>query len=159
MMYPFSLCTWKQGCHTRSVNQQHGSYYWPIGYLLDTVAKGLPPGLQAVTATAMLCQTTEETVMSHPLTVPQSMEAFLSSHHTHPASRLTSRETVLFSPNITPTGIINLIQPACTQKNQRSMTKRMTVLLWLTIFYLLGLSFEKAQWIILILYCSLMVPI
>lgn len=54
---------------------------------------------------AVLCQTTEDTVMSHPLTafVPHSLEALLNSYHTQhrSAGQLTSTEIFFLSLNTT----------------------------------------------------------
>ena len=69
------------------------------------MASGLPPRLRAVTATAMMCGTTGEIVLSHPVTVfaPRFVEALLNSPHAqhYSASRLTSHKIVLLSPNKT----------------------------------------------------------
>lgn len=72
---------------------------------LDAVAGGLPPRLWAATATAIMCGTTGEIVLSHPVTVfaPRFVEALLNSPHAqhYSASRLTSHKIVLLSPNKT----------------------------------------------------------
>ena len=82
-----------------------------------------------VTATVVLRQTTEETVMSH-LTIfaPHSVQALLNSHHTqhYSTSRLTSHEIILLSPNITIHR--SLTQLPCCWRNQVSKMKNMIVL-------------------------------
>lgn len=50
---------------------------------LDSVVKGLPPCMWAISAGALLYKDTEEIVMGSPLTsdVPHSVESVLNSHH------------------------------------------------------------------------------
>lgn len=84
------------------LTQQPRGYYQPIGYDSQqqaSVAKGLHPRLQAVTATAMLCQTTED---SHG---PPSQSLFpilwkpsLSSPFCGSLSKLSSHTTLFNKP-------------------------------------------------------------
>ena len=101
------------------VTQKHEGRHRPIGYYsqqLDSVAKGLPPCMRAISVTAHLCKTTEEILMGSPLTiyVPHSVKSLLNSHHTqhYSVSRLASYEVLLFSaPNIT-LALCNNLTPA-----------------------------------------------
>lgn len=90
------------------LTQKHGGRHQPIGYYsqqLDSVAKGPPPCMRAISAAALLCKTTEEIVMGFPLTiyVPHSVKSLLNSHHTqhYSVSRLASYEVLLPSAPIT----------------------------------------------------------
>lgn len=89
------------------LTQQHGSQRRPIGYhsqQLDPVAKGLPPCMRAIAATANLPQHVEKTIVGSLLTlhVPHSVEALLTIFSNHKiqhlsASRLTSCEVLSLS--------------------------------------------------------------
>lgn len=66
------------------LTQQHGSQHRPIGYhsqQLDLEAKGLPPCMRAIAATANLLQHVEKIIMGSLLTlyVPHSVEASLNN--------------------------------------------------------------------------------
>ena len=70
---------------------------------LDSVVKGLPPCMWAISARALLYKDTEEIVMGSPLTsdVPHSVESLLNFHHIqhHSVCHLTSYEVLFSAPN------------------------------------------------------------
>lgn len=72
--------------------------------------------MRAITATAVLIKTTEETVMETPFTifVPHFVEALLNSYHTqhYLVSRLASYEVLLLSASHITNSRCNDLKPA-----------------------------------------------
>lgn len=91
------------------LTQRHGDRHQPTGYhsqQLDSVVKGLPPFMRALSTTALLCEAREELIMGSPLTthVPHSVEMLLNSQYAqyHAVSQLSSYKVLLLSlPTIT----------------------------------------------------------
>lgn len=95
---------------------------------LDSVVKGHPPCMWAISARALLYKDTEETAMGSALTsdVPHSVESLLNSRHIqhHSVCHLTSYEVLLFSaPNTILSLYNNPNLTVCFQNYRKKTTK------------------------------------
>lgn len=118
---PFSLFVHKnKGTALGVLTQQRGGYYQPIGcdsQQLESVAGGLP--LASGLSQQQLCYVKPQKSHESPFHYLCSSlcGSLINSHHTqhYSASRLSSHETVLISPNIT---LHRCSQPPCYWRNR-----------------------------------------